>query len=224
MGLDMYLERMPRYKNLKATDIMAINEYFSWMDAKAEGSEYANCTLKEWCGVSINSISKEASEFYEKYKSVKYSYWDNEHKYGHNRIYESVGYWRKANAIHKWFVDNVQDGKDDCDYYEVGKEQLEELLEICKTIKNQSTLSDGWVKNGERYANGAWCPIYEEGQTIVNPEIAAELLPTQGGFFFGGTEYDQWYMRDIENTIEILTNVLETTDFNTDMIAYTSSW
>ena len=29
-------------------------------------------------------------------------------------IDEEVGYWRKANAIHKWFVDNVQDGNDDC--------------------------------------------------------------------------------------------------------------
>ena len=22
--------------------------------------------------------------------------------------------WRKANAVHKWFVDHVQDGNDDC--------------------------------------------------------------------------------------------------------------
>jgi len=26
---------------------------------------------------------------------------------------EEVGYWRKANAIHGWFVDHVQDGEDD---------------------------------------------------------------------------------------------------------------
>lgn len=29
-------------------------------------------------------------------------------------ITEEVGYWRKANAIHGWFVDNVQKGNDDC--------------------------------------------------------------------------------------------------------------
>ena len=31
-------------------------------------------------------------------------------------IYEDnqIASWRKANAIHKWFVDNVQDGVDDC--------------------------------------------------------------------------------------------------------------
>ena len=32
-------------------------------------------------------------------------------------IIESVGYWRKANHIHKWFVDNVQNGEDDCKEY-----------------------------------------------------------------------------------------------------------
>lgn len=45
-----------------------------------------------------------------------------------------LGYWRKANAIHKWFVDNCQEGEDDCRAYYVGREQLEELRELCKEI------------------------------------------------------------------------------------------
>lgn len=39
-------------------------------------------------------------------------------------------YWRKANQIHKWFVDNVQGGADDCGNYAVSVEQLEELREL----------------------------------------------------------------------------------------------
>lgn len=27
-----------------------------------------------------------------------------------------LAYWRKANAIHGWFVKNVQEGKDSCTY------------------------------------------------------------------------------------------------------------
>ena len=41
-------------------------------------------------------------------------------------------YWRKANAIHAWFVENVQDGEDDCKSYELEKEKLIELLDLCK--------------------------------------------------------------------------------------------
>lgn len=48
-------------------------------------------------------------------------------------ITAEIGYWRKANAIHKWFVDNVQDGKDDCNRYAVSDRHLESLLE---TVRN----------------------------------------------------------------------------------------
>jgi len=41
-------------------------------------------------------------------------------------------YWRKANAIHGWFVKTVQDGKDDCGEYMVSTEQLTELVDACK--------------------------------------------------------------------------------------------
>lgn len=45
-----------------------------------------------------------------------------------------VGYWRKANAIHKWFVDNVQDGTDDCGKYYVDRDKLRELRNVCKRV------------------------------------------------------------------------------------------
>ena len=47
---------------------------------------------------------------------------------------EQVGYWRKANHIHKWFVDNVQDGKDDCHEYYVSIKKLHELRDTCFDI------------------------------------------------------------------------------------------
>ena len=37
-------------------------------------------------------------------------------------------YWRKVNQIHGWFVDNIQEGTDDQDEYEVFVEDLEALL------------------------------------------------------------------------------------------------
>ena len=39
-------------------------------------------------------------------------------------------YWRKSNQIHKWFVDNVQKGTDDCGNYDVSREQIEELRQL----------------------------------------------------------------------------------------------
>jgi hypothetical protein len=142
-------------------------------------------------------------------------------------IVEEIGYWRKANQIHKWFVDNIQRGKDDCKEYDVSKEELQSLLSICKRVKESSKLVDGAIKNGSTIIGGVWMPIVEEGKEIVNTEIAEELLPTKSGFFFGNTDYDQYYMADIDNTIEILETVLNDVDEHGYLkgdITYTSSW
>jgi hypothetical protein len=182
------------------------------------------CNRKAWGykDFDIEDIKQNKPKLYEELKP--YIHQRGSELFRWESLFEEVGYWRKASAIHKWFVDNVQNGEDDCCYHEVTKEQLENLLRICKTVKSLSELKNGWVKNGERFENGMWCPMFEEGQTIVNSEVAAKLLPTQSGFFFGDTDYDQWYMQDIERTIEILTKVLDTTYFDVDMVVYCSSW
>ena len=105
-------------------------------------------------------------------------------------IIEEAGYWRKQNQIHQWFVENVQDGVDNCGEYYVSAEKLRELLALCKAVQNQ-------------------------------PEVAEEVLPTASGFFFGGTEYDEWYYKDIENTIQILNEALADTNGE---YYYSSSW
>ena len=226
MGLDGYLYRMPRYKNTTASEVSAIENYLDWLKAKKEESKYANCTLKEWCGVDESELpSKDVIEYYKPFYKKRYSTWDTEHKYGHNSIMEQVGYWRKSNQIHRWFVENVQDGEDDCQYHnECTNEILEELLDTCKTVLESCTMTYGKVKNGERLVNGKWEPIYEEGKIVIDSSVAEELLPSCSGFFFGGTSYDQWYVDDIAETIKIIEEVLATTDFKTQMIAYVSSW
>lgn len=158
------------------------------------------------------------------YNEIKPYLHDRGHYIHWESIFAEVGYWRKANAIHKWFVENVQNGVDDCEYHEVTKAHLEELRAICIKIKDETKMEHGYVKNGEQYANGMWCPCYEEGEYVVNPEIAHKLLPTQDGFFFGSTDYDQWYMANVEETIDILTNALETVDFDREIVVYMSSW
>lgn len=49
-----------------------------------------------------------------------------------NEICIDAMYWRKANAIHHWFVDNCQDGEDNCQEYYVSREQIQELRDLCQ--------------------------------------------------------------------------------------------
>lgn len=53
-----------------------------------------------------------------------------------------VGYWRKANQIHQWFVSNVQSGEDNCAEYYVSREQLEELRNACMEVIKDENKAD----------------------------------------------------------------------------------
>ena len=102
-----------------------------------------------------------------------------------------IGYWRKANAIHHWMVENVQNGTDDCGEYYISREQLAVLRDTVQRV-------------------------------IDDPESADELLPTASGFFFGSTEYDEWYAKDLARTIEIIDRALALPE---DIaFEYSSSW
>ena len=133
-----------------------------------------------------------------------------------------VGYWRKANAIHRWFVENVQDGDDDCGTYWVSREKLEKLKELCEEVLSKAKVIDGTVTNGYKLTDEGTIPIVEAGKTVANPEVAEQILPTQSGFFFGNTEYNQWYIEDLEHTVEVIDKVLKLP--KEWSIQYHSSW
>lgn len=221
MGLDMYLNKAKRIGKVTVNELVALNGYFDYI---VRPNEYRDCTFESWCGLDMKDVNLDLAEDYITEYTHKYSTWDTEKKYGYKTIFEQIGYWRKANHIHKWFVDNVQNGVDECDTYEVTKEQLEDLLNVCRKVLDGSKLVKGKVVNGQKYENGKMVNIYQDGEYIEDSSVAEELLPTTSGFFFGGTEYDEWYYKDVENTINIIEDVLRTTDFKHEIVMYHSSW
>ena len=63
-------------------------------------------------------------------------------------------------------------------------------------------------------------PIYVPRSSLIDLKItceevladhsrAEELLPTGAGFFFGSTEYDEWYFHGVEKTVEIVSKLIE---------------
>lgn len=72
-----------------------------------------------------------------------------------------AGQWRKANAIHKWFVDNVQGGRDNCAEYIVTTEQLERLLELVNEVLRNRDKADDLLPTHNGFFFGSL--IYDEG-------------------------------------------------------------
>ena len=69
-----------------------------------------------------------------------------------------VAYWRKANAIHKWIVDNCADGRDECQVICVPIDKLIELKDACgDVLENHSLAKDllptceGFFFGGQEY-------------------------------------------------------------------------
>lgn len=51
-----------------------------------------------------------------------------------------------------------------------------------------------------------------------------DLLPPQGGFFFGSTDIDEYYWKDLEETHEVLTKILSNPKFEGWDFEYQASW
>lgn len=138
---------------------------------------------------------------------------------------EDVMYWRKANAIHKFFVDKVQKGVDNCGDYEVSIDIIKELHDLCvqaKDIVINSHKKNIKVHVGFSHEEGA---LYEDREVYdVDEYIINDVLPTQSGFFFGNTAYDEGYLNDLNNTIEACVKIINEFDFENNDLVYTSSW
>lgn len=206
MGLDMYLK-----KGIKIPKKNKENEFIDFDE------------LKKINDLIANDENEDITETYKDYvfDCGDYLHWKS--------LFKEVVYWRKANAIHQWFVDNVQDGSDDMDYYEVSKEQIEELRDVCAEVMSVIELEDGKVSCGYSFKqneNGEWERVdyWEDGKVVKNPNEVAMILPTQSGFFYGCTDYNQYYYECVKRTLAELNKLLKETDFEKEYLVYTSSW
>jgi hypothetical protein len=105
-----------------------------------------------------------------------------------------VGYWRKVNSIHNYFVQKHANGVDECQDILVSREDLGELKDICSQLSTSKDVG-----------------------------LAEELLPPQSGFFFGSTEIDEYYFNDMDYTYKLLDRVLKETPDDYDFV-YSASW
>lgn len=112
---------------------------------------------------------------------------------------EEVAYWRKKNMLHKFILEQTgADPNMNCTYVEVPRKTLCEFIDRVNKI----------LKARGRHRE----------------ELAKELLPTQGGFFFGVTEYDKWYYECLKSIRADLREIIQSTDFTNQTLYYSCWW
>jgi hypothetical protein len=106
-----------------------------------------------------------------------------------------VGYWRKANAIHGWFVQQIGQDVDDCREMYISRDKLKDLRNSAQKVL---------------YAKDTAAVAEREG-----------LEPTKG-FFFGTYDYDEWYIEDLKRTVDICNKALKLPEEYS--VHYQASW
>ena len=103
-------------------------------------------------------------------------------------IEEEVGYWRKANQIHKWFVDNVQNGVDNCGDYYVSYEQLTKLKNLCQRVLDNPNLAEDLLPttSGFFFGNTEYDRYFLDGlkETIKICEEAMSVEPGKSSLYY----------------------------------------
>ena len=102
-------------------------------------------------------------------------------------IRSEIGYWRKANQIHNWFVQNVQGGEDDCKSYYVGRDQLKELLDVIQEVLADRSRAEELLPNTAGFFFGSqdydewYCQDLEQTAKIIERALA---LPENLEFYY----------------------------------------
>ena len=130
-----------------------------------------------------------------------------------------LAYWCKTNAIHNWFVQNVQNGVDDCDRYYVSAEQLVQLSDLVNNALERPDIAgtylptvsgcffggleyDDWYFNKLRYTKKRLDSILsyqsvalaDEDRRILHKRLETNvvLMPSKNSTFDGFYYSSSW--------------------------------
>lgn len=139
--------------------------------------------LDQYLYTNSKELSKRMAGF-----SERYHQWVIDKDCGYSKS-GLIGYWRKENAIHNWFIENCQDGSDDQRTAQVSWSDLVMLRDFCNKV----------LETVKRDDNGKF--------VALDRMTAHEILPTREGFFFGTYEYDEWYVTGLEYTRDLINEI-----------------
>lgn len=139
-------------------------------------------------------------------------------EYASVSVRKMVGYWRKANAIHGWFIRECANGVDNCEDIYVSREKLVELRDECmkaladrdKAVPDSKdrviTIKEG--SSPEAVVANIMDEWKKQAMNRRESTMVSEPLAPVSGFFFGSTAKDEYYYHTIEYTLDTLNSIL----------------
>ena len=217
MGLDIYFYKIKNIPTENRENVAAAHKYNTkqTMEKVAATSKKVLAKLKKLVGT--DAYAEEYNRIFTKVvpKLTPYQWKYEKMLEGAPKTFEEVkewwdkfvscyypnedAYFRKVNFIYQYFRNKLDD---ECCF--VTKADLEDL------ISRLSEVNNSWNKR----------KVASKGVLAK----AKTLLPTTSGFFFGSTDYDEWYFEDVKDALKQFKHLLKDFDEETDCIYVVMSW
>lgn len=213
MGLDVMFHRISKPRERKEDE--SLNDYL-WAIKEEQDKEFAKETkayIKNWLK-EMKNTKKETG--HEDYMAIRSLYYEMKKYFEYEFELDALDKAKTIKDVEAWFkgINWEWFRKPKAAYfrkvnsiYAYFADRLED--EMC--VVNKSDILDIMAKA---------IKVLE----AHDEETSKELLPTQGGFFFGSTDYDDWYYHDMITILNEFGKLLLNWTDDDDIVFVYMSW
>ena len=197
MGLDIYFKAKAKNEKLRKAYDEACAE-LEVAEKRLNDAEACETSKREALGLSnvILIPNETPEEIPEEIREMRSELAKADKRYddAYKSLYSEVAYFRKVNFLLPYFG-----YEENCSEITIDKCEVEELVNDCKRVLA--------AKDTDEAEN-----------------VADELLPTEEGYFFGSTDYDEWYFKDVQEVMDKFTEILNEFDFDKNELIMDCWW
>lgn len=232
MGFDAGIYKVKRYsRDITPENIFTIEKYIEW-----EKNDWAKKHFTDPEAFAIYNYGNTSEDRYVPTEDIINFYKDTIHDsgYGSKIIYEEMLYFGRpaGTNIHDWFIEHL--GKDF--KKELSKDLLIEFLSYCWSeykpyLPEFCTVNHAYkyeVTEDEDYESAEIRLIPCDGIEIEIEDKGYKRIDTNSDWnceLLIQTNYcDSDYIHTLQNIIESCINILNTTDFDNEMLYYSGGW
>lgn len=219
MGLDIYFHKLKNNDNL-STDVYSRDD---WDAIRDEEDRQSRAAFSKVYNKSIKELKKAKSENYDKvYNRVikRFCKFINFPEFDYEKLGVEYDYQNRKYSYTPVSVDVFMAEKESIlvNHYSPYIAYFRKVNFVYAYFAEKLVDEVAWVTKGDLEDLIDRC-----SKVLKHHSLAEKLLPTQGGFFFGSTEYDVWYFESVKNCKKQMERLLK--NFKEDELMYVvMSW
>lgn len=219
MGLDIYFHKLKNNDNLPAE----VYSRDGWGVIRDEEDRQSRAAFSKVYNKSVKDLKKAESENYDKvYNRVikRFCKFSNYPQFDYKKLGAEYDYQASKYSYTPVSVDVFMTEKESIleKHYSPYIAYFRKVNFVYAYFAEKLIDEVAWVTKGDLEDIIDRC-----SKVLKDHSLAETLLPTQGGFFFGSTDYDDWYFYDVKDCKKQMERILK--NFKDDELMYVvMSW